>query len=611
MPSKVTQYLTGVPHTDCLGTEAVDTSIEVERRMMTHPSYIWLYLSENQLFLVGYFHQFHFVASHSGFLSIQAINVTHSILVSLTSLLTSGRSVDTKYAVKIEEAQHLSKLPSWDTSDNSLMLQGFEWHVPDDQGHWKRLQRSLVSLKSIGVDSIWIPPGCKAMNPSGNGYDIYDLYDLGEFDQKGSRSTKWGSKTELQSLACSARNLGIGICWDAVLNHKAGADYTERFSAVKVDPKDRSVEIFAAREIEGWVGFSFPGRGGIYSSMKYSWQHFSGVDWDEARKKNAIYRVASKRWSDDVAHEKGNYDYLMFADLDYSKLEVQKDVLRWGEWIGSQLPLWGMRLDASKHYSADFQKKFVNHVRATVGPQIFFVAEYWSGDVRVLMHYLQKMDYQLSLFDAPLVGRFSRISRTGEDLRKIFDDTLVGNKPAHAITLVMNHDTVRERAPIASFFKPLAYALILLRDKGQPCIFYGDLYGIRRGVKNPMTPSCGGKLPVLARARKLYAYGEQCDYFDQANCIGFVRYGNLHHPSGLACIMSNGGASQKRMYVGRSHAKERWTDILGWHPKTVIIDKKGYGIFPVSAMQVSVWVNSAAEGRESLQEPFEEKIYEN
>lgn len=41
-----------------------------------------------------------------------------------------------------------------------------------------------------------------------------------------------------------------------------------------------------------------------------------------------------------------------------------------------------------------------------------------------------------------------------------------------------------------------------------------------------MTPSCGGKLPVLARARKLYAYGEQCDYFDQANCIGV-------HPSSI------------------------------------------------------------------------------
>ncbi|KAE8380609.1 glycoside hydrolase superfamily [Aspergillus bertholletiae] len=580
-------------HTDYFDTEVVDTSIEVKQRMMTHPSYIWLYPSENQLWLIGLFHQLHFVTSRGGFHSVQVINVAHPVL----------------------GAQHLAKLPSWDTPDNSLMLQGFEWHVPDDQGHWKRLQRSLVSLKSIGIDSIWIPPGCKAMTPSGNGYDIYDLYDLGEFDQKGSRSTKWGSKAELQSLAHSAQNLGIGIYWDAVLNHKAGADYTERFSAVKVDPKDRSVEISAAKEIDGWVGFSFPGRDGIYSSMKYSWHHFSGVDWDEARKKKAIYKVASKRWSDDVAHEKGNYDYLMFADLDYSNLEVQTDVLRWGEWVGSQLPLCGMRLDASKHYSADFQKKFINHVRATVGQQLFFVAEYWSGDIRVLIRYLQEMDYQLSLFDAPLVGRFSRVSRTGgADLRKIFDDTLVESTPAHAITLVMNHDTQPGQsleAPISSFFKPLAYALILLRDKGQPCIFYGDLYGIRRGIKNPMTPSCGGKLPVLARARKLYAYGEQCDYFDQANCIGFVRYGNLHHPSGLACIMSNVGASQKRMYVGRRHARERWTDILGWHPKTVIIDKKGYGVFPVFAMQVGVWVNLAAEGRESLLQPFEVGIYDN
>ena len=170
-----------------------------------------------------------------------------------------------------------------------------------------------------------------------------------------------------------------------------------------------------------------------------------------------------------------------------------------------------------------------------------------------------------------------------------------------------------------SIFKPLAYALILLRDKGQPCVFYGDLYGIRRGVKQPMVPSCGGKLPILCRARKLYAYGHQQDYFNRPNCIGlyiisvtdhfakltrlgFVRYGNLRHPSGLACIMSNAAASQKRMYVGRLHAKERWTDVLGWQKKTVVIDKKGYGVVPVSAMSVSVWVDSAAKGRDTLQD---------
>lgn len=51
-------------------------------------------------------------------------------------------------------------------------------------------------------------------------------------------------------------------------------------------------------------------------------------------------------------------------------------------------------------------------------------------------------------------------------------------------------------------------------------MFYGDLYGIRANVENPMTPSCDGLLPILMQARKLYANGEQQDYFDQPNCIG-------------------------------------------------------------------------------------------
>lgn len=75
------------------------------------------------------------------------------------------------------------------------------------------------------------------MDPCGNGYDIYDLFDLGEFDQKGSVPTKWGSKTDLEEMAYQARSLGIGLIWDAVLNHKAGAEYPERFDAVAVDPK--------------------------------------------------------------------------------------------------------------------------------------------------------------------------------------------------------------------------------------------------------------------------------------------------------------------------------------------------------------------------------------
>lgn len=76
------------------------------------------------------------------------------------------------------------------TPDNHTLFQGFEWNVPADQKHWKRLAAEIPKLKAVGVDNVWLPPGCKAASPEGNGYDIYDLYDLGEFDQKNSRSTK-------------------------------------------------------------------------------------------------------------------------------------------------------------------------------------------------------------------------------------------------------------------------------------------------------------------------------------------------------------------------------------------------------------------------------------
>lgn len=83
-----------------------------------------------------------------------------------------------------------------------------------------------------------------------------------------------------------------------------------------------------------------------------------------------------------------------------------------------------------------------------------------------------------------------------------------------------------------------------------------------------------------------------------------MRYGNYQHPFGLACILSNGAASYKRMLVGRKHAGELWTDILGWRNETIVINNWGFGVFPVAAMSVSVWVNSQAEGRNAINRPL-------
>lgn len=220
-----------------------------------------------------------------------------------------------------------------------------------------------------------------------------------------------------------------------------------------------------------------------------------------------------------------------------------------------------------------------------------------------MIGYLEKMDHKFSLFDPVLLSNFSQIStQENADLRKVFDNTLVQHKPVNAVTIVQNHDTQAGQTmatEIAPFFMPLAHALILLRNAGYPCVFYGDVYGIQKSDDTDAKDiSCGGKIPDLVLARKLYAYGEQNDYFDEPNCIGWVRRGTWDRPSGMAVVMSNAGPGQRRMFVGEMHAGQKWTDILGWQPEEVVIGDDGFGVFPSPGVSMAVFVNSEAEGRD-------------
>ena len=84
---------------------------------------------------------------------------------------------------------------------NRTMLQGFEWYIPADGKHWSRLAEQAERLAGLGFTDIWLPPAYKGLEGAKDvGYGVYDLFDLGEFDQKGSVATKYGTKEEY--LAC-------------------------------------------------------------------------------------------------------------------------------------------------------------------------------------------------------------------------------------------------------------------------------------------------------------------------------------------------------------------------------------------------------------------------
>ncbi|KAI4598030.1 hypothetical protein KJ359_003839 [Pestalotiopsis sp. 9143b] len=123
---------------------------------------------------------------------------------------------------------------------NEAMFQGFSGLILPDHKHWQRLSGQLKWLEILGVKHIWTPPATKASSLLTDGYDVYDLFDLGEFHQQGTTATKWGTKQELQGLAEAASVHGIKLIFDAVLHHKAGADAYENVTFSRTTPR-RSV----------------------------------------------------------------------------------------------------------------------------------------------------------------------------------------------------------------------------------------------------------------------------------------------------------------------------------------------------------------------------------
>jgi alpha-amylase len=272
----------------------------------------------------------------------------------------------------------------------------------------------------------------------------------------------------------------------------------------------------------------------------------------------------------------------MFSDLDYAHPEVQADVKNWGVWVAKQLGLNGFRFDAIKHYSEQFLHDFLTNLEHQLGHELFYVGEFWKTSADDLLGYLGRFHHKLTLFDAPLVERFHDLSTTERaDLRSVWDGSLVKAEPYNAVTLVANHDTQPSQALaiyIADWFVPLAYALILLRTDGYPCVWYGHLYGIKGGVPNNWQgPAAGGKVPDMVLARKLYAYGELNDYFNQPNLVGWVRRGTWDRPNGCAVVLSNAEIGQLTMFVGNEHKGEVWTDILEWEKGEVHIGDDGKG----------------------------------
>ena len=369
-----------------------------------------------------------------------------------------------------------------------------------------------------------------------------------------------------------------------------GADAIQTIPATKVDWTNHNQENYQKETVKVATKFTFPGRKHKYSDFEWNWTDFDGIDYNNQTGENAIFKFVNKKWGEEVDDEYGNYDYLMGADLDFSNPRVVKECTDWGKWYLNFTKVDGFRLDAVKHIDANFYRDWIKELRNETKKELFSVGEYWSTDVNKLHRYITETNGNISLFDVPLHYNFYNASRDENyDMSKILEHTLVKENPCKAVTFVDNHDTQPGQALqsfVENWFKPIAYSIILLRNDGYPCIFYGDYYGIPHDDIKPMND-----LKTLIQIRKEKSYGMQHDYLDNNNYIGWTQEGDEEHiKSGIAVVISTAGDGYKRMYVGNQNVGEIYIDALGNCQEEITIEEDGCANFNVKEKSVSIWV---------------------
>ncbi|MCI1187409.1 alpha-amylase [Hymenobacter sp. DH14] len=449
---------------------------------------------------------------------------------------------------------------------NGVMMQGFYWNTPTSTPAgtwWQNLGSKATELSQAGITAVWLPPAYKGSGALDVGYGVYDRYDLGEFNQKGTVATRYGTIGQLQSAIGALHGQGVQVYEDMVMNHFTSADAQE----------------LANGQYNVYTSFTYPGRGNTYSSYQWHWGNFTGT---QQAPNNGWYQW--KSWDFQPYANGDAYDNLLGSEVQYNGNTANvNETINWGNWITAKLGLDGYRLDATKHMYTPFVNQWLDAVKGTSGR--FAVSEAWFRNLADMNNYAASTGGRTSLFDVPLHYLFNDMSNGNGawDMRGLQFAGFTEANGALSVSFVDNHDTDQQGgalySPVANL-KMLAYAYILTRDKGYPCVFYRDYYEY----------GLGAQIKKLIAIRKANAYGAAAEYTstNDANVYAYSRAGDSTH-KGLLMLLNDGGSAASKG-ITTPFANATLTDATGNNTGTITTNASGYAVFPVGARSYAVWV---------------------
>ncbi|MFX1534611.1 MAG: alpha-amylase domain-containing protein [Promethearchaeota archaeon] len=315
-----------------------------------------------------------------------------------------------------------------------VLLQGFYWDTPDHGVWWKTLTNLLPEFKETGFDAIWLPPSSKTREgeTASNGYEPFDYYDLGEFNQQGRVRTRFGTRQELEDLIAAANSNGIGIVADIVMNHNVGGE----------------------PEYNPYTGTT-------------TYTNFMNVA------SGKFPRNYSHFWPNEYGSG-DNYQFANFPDLCHKHPYVRSELIKWGAWLRDEIGYDGWRFDVAAGIEPEMLRDWMRNNSG------FGIAEYWYGTYNNLTDYLDAAEGTIAAFDFFLMYelRNMAIGKGFYDMRDLRHRGLLGDgRINQSITFVANHDTVRDDNVKIDKNKHMAYAFILTHE-GYPSVFWQDYFDV-------------------------------------------------------------------------------------------------------------------------------------
>ena len=210
-----------------------------------------------------------------------------------------------------------------------VVFQAFWWDAWTErhpQDWYTYLAKLAPRLRELGFDGIWIPSPPKGnAGTNSMGYDVFDHYDLGDKDQKGTIATRFGTKDSLLRLVAVAYANGLEVYPDIVLNHAIGAELDP------AAPGDRFKKFryvaFGGPEVGRWP--------------KDHWNFHPNPDhWCSSGE------ICGQLFGPDIC-------YLDASHGGGSNGQYMLDQARgWMRWLTRQIGADGFRFDAVKHFPA-------------------------------------------------------------------------------------------------------------------------------------------------------------------------------------------------------------------------------------------------------------------